>query len=338
MKRVIIILFAIGLASSAKAQQDKHFSMFSESPVYLNPAAAGFSPGQLQLFTNFRMQWLTVSDNPYRTISASADWRMMDRGSFMGMGVNFYNDVAGDGQYMINEVSMPINYAIEIAKDNHISIGLQPAWYSRTLLNNNLTWDNQWTGTEFNTALSNNESVFGQNLSINKFDLSAGVYWYAHLNKEIRISLGLAGHHLTKQKIQFYEFNEDKLFRKLTFHGQMEIKNRNSNVTVLPAMFGFIQGPNMELTLGSNFRFLLRGASLHTGYFNEMSLSLGTYYRLGDAAILNLIFDVSGFAVGASYDFNISGLSPATGGVGGFEVFLRYRVHSRRGLGSPSIH
>ena len=108
MKRLIISLFAIGLASGAMAQQDKHYSMFAESPVYLNPAAAGFAPGKMQLFTNFRMQWLTVSDNPYRTISASVDWRMFDNGNFLGAGINFYNDVAGDGQYMVNEVTFPI--------------------------------------------------------------------------------------------------------------------------------------------------------------------------------------------------------------------------------------
>lgn len=338
MKKILIGIFAFSLATGANAQQDKHFSMFSESPVYMNPAAAGFFPGKMQLFTNFRMQWLTVSDNPYRTISASMDWRMFDQGNFMGAGINFYNDVAGDGQYMVNEVTVPINYAIEVAKDNHVAIGIQPAWYSRTLLSSDLTWDNQWTGTSFNTGLSSGENIFGQNLNINKFDLSAGFYWYAHLSKKTKISLGIAGHHLTKQKIQFLN-DDDKLFRKLTVHGQMAFKQTNSNLTIMPAFFGFVQGPNMSMTLGSNFRYLLRGSSRVTGYFEEIALSFGTYYRFGDAAIANLIFDISGFSVGAAYDFNLSNLSKATGGVGGFEVFLRYRINGGgRGLGNPSIH
>lgn len=338
MKNFIFGLVAIAISINVSAQQDKHFSMFAEAPVYLNPAAAGFSPGQLQLFTNFRMQWMTVSDNPYRTISASADWRMFDNGNFVGAGINFYNDVAGDGQYMINEVTFPINYAIEIAKDNHLAIGLQPAWYSRTLLSSNLDWDNQWTGTEFNTATASNENIFGQNLTLNKFDLSAGAYWYANISRTTRLSFGLAGHHLTKQKIQFLT-EDDRLFRKLTAHGQISYKQQNSNLTIIPAFYGFIQGPNMEFILGSNFRYLLRGASRVTGYFEETSLSFGTYYRFGDAALVNLIFEISGFAVGASYDFNLSGLSKATGGVGGMEFFLRYRMNvTRRGLGNPSIH
>ena len=96
--------------------QDKHFSMFTESPVFMNPATAGFSTEQLQFFTNFRSQWLTVSDDPYRTISASVDFRMLDPDatkakSFMGAGINFYNDKAGISNYTTNIITFPINYA-----------------------------------------------------------------------------------------------------------------------------------------------------------------------------------------------------------------------------------
>jgi type IX secretion system PorP/SprF family membrane protein len=338
MKKLSLFILSAGLALGANAQQDKHFSMFAESPIYMNPATAGFAPGALQLFTNFKMQWLTISDNPYRTISAAADWRMFDDGNFMGAGITFFNDVAGDGQYQINEVTIPLNYAVQIGKDNFLAVGLQPAWYSRTLLSSNLTWDNQWTGTQFSDEISSNESIFGQNLTISKFDVSAGIHWYAYLNKTTKMSMGLAGHHLTKQKINFLG-EDDKLFRKLTFHGQFDIKQENSNLSIVPAWYGFWQGPNLEFVAGSNFRYLLRGASRHTGYFNEITGSLGTYYRFGDALIFNLIFDLSGFAFGGSYDLNVSNLNSATNGVGGFEVFLRYRANfGGRSLANPSIH
>lgn len=329
---------ALGISTSALSQQDKHFSMFAESPVYMNPAAAGFFPGNMQLFTNFRMQWLPVSTTAYRTISASTDWRLFDKGSFMGMGVNFYNDFSGDSKYMVNEVTFPLNYAIEIAKDNHFAIGLQPAWYQRTVLNENLTWDNQWTGTDFNTTYNSNEVLLNENMNLSKFDISAGAYWYAHVSRYTKLSFGLAGSHLTKQRINFMS-EDSRLFRKLTLHGQMEFKQQNSNLTIIPAFYGFLQGPNKELTLGSNFRYLLRGSSRVTGYFEEISLSFGAYYRLGDAILANVIFDIAGFSVGAGYDLNVSKLTVASKGFGGFEVFLRYRARfGTGGLGNPSIH
>lgn len=326
------------LSVGVNAQQDKHFSMFAESPVYLNPAAAGFFPGNMQLFTNFRMQWLPVSDNPYRTISAGTDWRMFDHGSFLGAGVNFYNDLAGDSKYMVNEVTIPINYAIELARENHFAIGLQPGWYQRTILDQNLTWDNQWTGTSFNTSYNSGEVILNQNLNLSRFDMAAGAYWYAHINKKTRLSFGLSGQHLTKQRVNFMTA-DSKLFRKVTLHGQCEFKRTNSNLTIIPAFFGFIQGPNKELTLGSNFRYILRGSSRVTGYFEEIALSWGAYYRLGDAIMANMIFDIAGFSVGLSYDLNVSKLTRATNGFGGFEAFLRYRIRfGTGGLGNPSIY
>jgi type IX secretion system PorP/SprF family membrane protein len=336
-KRIGLLALVSCLALPGFAQQDKHFSMFAESPVYLNPAAAGFFPGDMQLFSNFRMQWMSVSDAPFRTISAGTDWRMFDNGSFMGAGLNFYNDLSGDTKYQTNEVTFPLNYAIEIARDNHFAIGLQPAWYQRTLLNENVTWDNQWTGTSFNTNYSSNEVLLNEKMNISRFDISAGAYWYANLSKTTRLSFGLAGHHLTKQKINFMSA-DSKMFRKLTLHGQCSFRQQNSNLTIMPAFFGFLQGPNKELTLGSNFRYILRGSSRVTGYFEEIALSFGAYYRLGDAILANVIFDISGFSVGASYDLNVSRLTVASNGFGGFEVFLRYRVRFGGGMGSPSIY
>lgn len=339
MKRKLsLFALSIGLTVSVSAQSDKHFSMFAESPVFINPAAAGFFPGGMQLFTNFRMQWLPVSATPYRTISAGTDWRMFDNGSFLGAGVNFYNDLSGDTKYMINEVTIPINYAIELARDNHLSIGLQPAWYQRTLQNQAVTWDNQWIGTSFNTAIDNQESILNQNLNLSRFDIGAGAYWYAHISKTTKLSFGIAGQHLTKQRINFMS-EDSRLYRKLNVHGQAEFRQANSNLSIIPAFYGFIQGPNKELTIGSNFRYVLRGSSRITGYFEEIALSFGAYYRIGDAILANMIFDISGFSVGVAYDMNISQLIVASKGFGGFEAFLRYRINfGTGGLGNPSIH
>lgn len=336
--RILGIALTLGVALNGNAQQDKHFSMFNESPMFLNPAAAGFFPGQLQLFTNFRMQWTTVSANPYRTISAAADWKMFDNGSnFMGAGIGFYNDVAGDSRYTTNIVTIPINYAIGLNRDHHLSLGLQPGFYQRTMSDANVTWDNQWTGTEFNSTYNSYEVLFNENLNINRFDISAGAYWYGYINKYTRLRAGIAGHHLTKQKVN-YLAEDSKLWRKLTIHGQGEFDIRNFNLTVKPGIFGFIQGPNKELTLGSNFEYQLRQASRHTGFFDEISFEWGAYMRLGDALMTNLIFNLSGLSIGAGYDLNISDLQRASNGVGGFEFFLRYTLSDeRRTLGNPSI-
>src|SRR5690606_20812216 len=120
--------------------------------------------------------------------------------------------------------------------------------------------------------------------------------------------------------------DETRLYRKLTFHGQGEFRRENSGVTILPGFMMFLQGPNKEITLGSSFKFLLKSASRSTSYFDEITFSLGTYFRVGDAVMVNGVLDLAGFSIGAGYDLNVSKLSVATKGVGGMEFFLRYRI------------
>ena len=55
-----------------------------------------------------------------------------------------------------------------------------------------------------------------------------------------------------------------------------------------------------------------------------MAVSMGGYMRIGDAIAPSVEFEMSGLAVGFAYDMNISGLSAATGGSGGPEIYVKY--------------
>ena len=251
-KRIGLLAVGTFLYLGSFSQQDKHFSMFYESPVFMNPAAAGFHSGHLRLYTNFRMQWMTASAEPWMTTSGAADWRFFDRGrGFIGTGVQFYNDMSGASKYVVNTLSVPINYAIQISEENHLSLGVQPAWYSRTMNTQNCSWDNQWTGIAFDPTVTSGEIPFASaNQSINKFDMSAGLYWYANLSKETRISLGVSGQHLTRQRINFMG-PDSKLYRRFMIHGQGDFMKKNGVVSLMPAFMVFFEGPNKELMMGN---------------------------------------------------------------------------------------
>lgn len=336
------LVLALLFSTTIYGQQDKHFSMFTESPIFINPATAGSSPEQIQLFTNFRTQWLTVSDQPYRTISASADFRLLDpdgnkASNFLGAGVNFYNDRSGATNYTTNVISFPFSYAFQIGAEDHLSIGLQPAFFQRSISSDNLTWDSQWTGVKFDQTMNNNESFLTQNLNISRFDMSAGIYWSKKLSPYSKLNLGVAGHHLTKQRINVFG-DDSKLLRKVTLHGQGEFKTSNKNVTILPAFITFIQGPNKSLTFGSAVSLLIKGESKHTSYFENMKLNLGGYFRVKDAIIAQAMLTMKTLTFGIAYDLNVSRLNIASKGVGAMEFFIRYRLnYEGRTLGNPTI-
>lgn len=345
MKKIFIAvctLLAALPSFTSRAQQDKHFSMFTQSPVFLNPATAGSSDEQLQLFTNFRSQWLTVTQEPYRTITASVDWRMLDPdgtrvANYLGAGINFYNDRSGVSKYTTNVITFPINYSFQVGEGDHFAVGLQPAFYQRTIKGDDLTWDSQWTGVEFDQGLDNNELLLSQNLNISRFDIGAGVYWEKRLNKFSKFNLGLSSHHLTKQRVNILN-DDSQLYRKVTFHGQGDFSSPNSNVQIQPAILAFLQGPNKALTFGTAFRFAMKPQSQHTAYFNNVHLTLGSYLRVNDAIIAMMAFEMHTLSFGASYDLNVSRLNIASKGVGAMEFFLRYRMnYDGRTLANPAI-
>lgn len=336
-KAILSVGLFFACASIANAQQDKHFSMFQISKVQSNPAAAGFFEGDYQLFTNYRNQWMTISDNPFTTISASFDTRINASNGFIGTGINFYNDISGDARYMVNQVTVPVNYAIEINKHNRLSLGLAPSFYQRSISSTNVTWDNQWTGVSFDQSVSNGESVSNENLSLGTFDLNAGLFWQGSFSKYSWLGIGVSGQHLTKQKINY--FNVDNgLYRKVVFSAYGNFSQNNSNFTLKPNAMAFIQGPNNMIVFGSGFDFMLKGKSLHTAYNQRTSIEFGVYGRIKDALITNVLFHMSGLTIGASFDYNVSSLNVASGGAGAMEFLLAYKFSNARGLGAPSIH
>jgi type IX secretion system PorP/SprF family membrane protein len=336
-KLILSLSLIIGSVLSLQAQQDKHFSMFQHTKSQINPATAGFFEGDYQLFTNFRNQWMSLSSNPFRTISAAFDTRFETSKGLVGCGINFYNDLSGDALYSVNQITIPLNYAVSLNRTSKLSFGLSPSFYQRSIKNSNSTWDNQWTGVEFNTSVSNNENIPMTNISLGKFDLGAGLYYQNELTKLSWFSIGISAKHLTKQNISYYT-GENGLYRKLSISAHGNFNRRNSNFTLRPNAMMFIQGPNKMFILGSGFDFLLKGKSLYTAHHKRTSIEFGTYYRINDAFVLNTIFHMSGLGVGVSFDINTSSLNNGTGGFGAMEFFLSYRFGKPRGLGSPKVH
>ena len=111
---------------TSHAQQDKHFSMFQHTQTQINPASAGYFEGDYRLFTNFRNQWMSASDNPFRTISAAFDTRFKTSKGLVGTGINFYNDLSGDALYSVNQITIPVNYSINLSEFSELSFGISP--------------------------------------------------------------------------------------------------------------------------------------------------------------------------------------------------------------------
>jgi len=326
MKKLLFSILAFIIFINGQAQQDKHYSMFYASPMAINPGATGFFPGDIQVFTGFKNQWKSVSNNPYNTISASVDSKLLKNKSndgFLGLGVNFYNDKSGDSQLTTNIANISINYAIEVSEDHKLALGIQPSFFQRFSGTETLSWDQQWTGSTFDTSLESGETLVTDKSF--KFDLNSGLYYFGRISNQNSINFGISAAHLLKPQNTLLSGDEN-LYQKYTVHGGGEFSKSGSKIAFSPNFIFFKQGPNQEFSVGTDFIYSLKESSKYTGYYDKSTISLGTYMRIGDAFYTTLFLNFSGFSFGLSYDLNMSGLSVATKGRGGMEMLLRYRI------------
>jgi type IX secretion system PorP/SprF family membrane protein len=335
MKKLYSIIFTLVCLSSI-GQQDRPFSMFYASKSQLNPAASGFIEGDFQVFMNYRNQWSAISSKSFNTLSASFDTRLYEDLSFIAGGINIFSDRTGDGEYTVNRVTLPVNYAINLSKTSYLSLGLSPAFFQRSLSPSSLTWDAQWEGVSFNTGTSSGENLPSNQLEVTKIDIGFGAYYQSELSTYSWYSGGVSINHLARPKIGFYNQNL-RLPMSVSFHAHGNFRSRQSSLTIKPNVLVMSQGANLLIIGGSSFNFLLREESKHTGYFQKTSIEAGLYYRWLDAIMFNFAYRTSGLGVGLNVDVTASGLSKANKAFGGMEIFINYQFKISTSKG-PRVH
>jgi type IX secretion system PorP/SprF family membrane protein len=324
MKIFKLFILVLVLSNASYAQQGRNFSMWFHNNMQHNPAAVGTNDNDLQLFTNFRYQYFTVTDKPFQTISGSIEgklFRSKNRNGYFGLGANFMNDMSGDGRYSNTQITIPIAYHLFINKDNFISLGISPGIYQRSINFGDYTWESQWNGYEFdNTFPSDNIAVN----NFNFFNLGAGVFYNYKLDYTKRFHIGLSAQHLLEP--QLTPNFENTLYRRITAQAGGTIKFDYSNFGLSPQFMAMFQGPNRNIMIGTNFDWYLKDPSLRTTFYKPTIFSFGIYHRIQDAIVVNFQYSTGAFTVALAYDSNINSMYPASRYVGAAELLLKFDI------------
>lgn len=328
IKIAIIILIFVHVATVLKSQ-DIHFSQFSMTPLLMNPAQAGVQ-NNLRGILNYKNQWSSVAE-PYRTYNFSFDVSLKKKKNvtgFSALGINIYSDKAGNAGMGTFQGNLVYAYHVYLSDRSTLGGGLYGAFGQRSIDFGELQWGSQYDGMNYNANLPSGEPTGSSNFTY--LDLGGGVHWkysknerYMTGNDQRTFNAGVAVFHFNSPKYSFYDTDE-KLHMKEVIYGNALIGISNTNFSVVPGFFFCKQGKTNELFLGSQFRFQLKESSKITGYVKGSSISAGIFYRNRDAVVANLMFEFSQYAVGMSYDVNLSGLKTASRGLGGFELSLRF--------------
>ena len=328
IKKSAIILSLI-LVVGANAQ-DIHFSQFYNAPLKLNPGNAGAFRGDLRVISNYRNQWSSIN-SAFKTYGFSVDvpvFKYKWKNSFLGVGLDFYNDRAGDLNLGTTQTDITVSNVLSLSNEITMSVGIQTTFNQYNMDYGNAMTGSQFIGAGYDPNLPTGEPGSFEPFSF--FDVSTGATWnYASGESNIAandmfiINLGVAFFHLNRPNLNFSA--PDRLFPKIVAHGNMNIGIRYFKISLMPSYLFMMQGPLKELSVGSLIRLNLREESRHTGTISEASLLFGTHYRWNDAIIPSFGVDLGDYMLLLSYDLNISKLAVATQAKGGFEITLRYR-------------
>jgi len=323
VRKLLIILMTFSVFSNLKAQ-DVHFSQFSENAMMLNPAHAGLYKGDFRAYLNYKNQWAAIS-KVYQTYAVSADFIMFKNNSDMkatGIGISAYQDIAGASKTKTTRVDLNLSQTIYLSAFSDISLGIGGTYMSMSANYVGLQWGTQYNGVEYVETLPTNESFTGFNENI--FDFSAGLIYRRFDRRDYPLEVGISAYHLTQPKIGIINA-DDNLPMKLTFHASKEFDIPKTSLGYVLSLYASSQRTARELNVGFLIRKNYGVVSKYTGYYKNVSLYLGGYYRFGDAAIAMVKMKMyQKYTVGLSYDFNISKLLAASNLRGGPELSFSY--------------
>ena len=324
---ILILLFQHKLKA-----QDYHFSQYNETPLLINPAQTALH-NDIRIIMNYRNQWSSVT-SPFVTYAVSSEFAINHKRwstNYLGLGVQVLSDKAGAGKVGKNLALLSLNGILKVAENNKLSLGLIGGFGQRTVNTSNLQWGSQYDATNYSF---NSSIASGETSTANSFfypDLGAGIAWdygkgdrYISANDGIKATVGIAAYHFGIPNYSYVANTTEKLNTKFVGHGNLSIGVANTNMLIVPEFIYVRQGVLQEINVGSMLKFITQENSKYTLMKKASAYSLGAYYRVGDAVIFTVKYEYSNYAIGISYDVNLSKLSPASKSYGGFEISLRF--------------
>lgn len=336
MKKISILFIISIFCLPEFSGQDTRFSQSINTPLLINPGLAGMGNGYSRANLNYRSQW-TTTDNAYSTAALSIDFpiyseKMNWENGYLGTGLTFYNDQAGNGVLSTNEANLVISSILFTGKNSKISLGIMGGYIQKSMNPSNIQWDSQYNGFEYDPTLPSQENFVA--LASGAVDFSAGMS-YKYSNSQVTMTsdgngnnmqfeIGIAAFHLLEPKFNFLQYPDAQTSRRFVGHSRF-LKSLNQSPLVLGTNFLYMQhSANQETIIGFEARYLFKGNTKYTGFLKDAYIGFQLLYRHQDAIIPVLSYKFNNWKISTSYDYNYSELGNVTGNVGGFEISIQF--------------
>jgi type IX secretion system PorP/SprF family membrane protein len=319
----------LSVSGSYKAQ-DIHFSQALETPLMLSPANTGFFNGYFRAIANYRNQWASMN-KAYQTMGLSLDggvFRSRKRPAFLGIGFTIFNDQAGAAKMRKLNAMLNMSGILKINSRSALSVGLAGGTSGMNANYDQLRYESQFDGNQLDGSISSGEPGYIQQTTM---DASAGIaYEFGTVSrdndrddvKSFRLSFGAFHLNRAKEVMGSGTGYREPIRFTSAFTSVFDIND--TKISVTPTIIHHLQASAQELLVGTYIKVRTRTGTKVTGTKSQNSLGFGVFYRSKDALIPKLLAEFGDFAVGLSYDVNLSAYRSASNYQGGFEVSLRY--------------
>jgi type IX secretion system PorP/SprF family membrane protein len=328
IKKIISVFLLIAAILSplfSVKAQDASFSQYYASSLYLNPAFAGME-SRTTFSSNYRTQWKSIVV-PYVTSQASLIVPIrINKGEkhLGGVGLSFYNNNAGDGNFKTLGVNLNIGYIAYLSSMHALAFGAQGGYVQKSVDLQSFQW-----GSQFNPLIGgydpsvpvNINSIAGQS----SFTDFAGGLMY-HFNPErdyeespVSIYIGGAGYHLSQPNESMLKDSSNKLPMLIKSHAGLEW-NISEKFNFSPNVYMAMQNKSRQINAGAYFTFMFGSGE---SAIAPSKVLLGGWYRLNDSFIFTTGIGSPNYTLGFSYDLNNSSLRYNTQGRGAYELSLK---------------
>lgn len=299
----LLITYNLLLVTCLQAQ-DLHFSQFFNNPLITNPANTGFIPdADYRIGASYRNQYSSIMAVPYKTMSIFGDaqvFRDKLENGWLGLGGVILRDVAGSGSLTSTKAYASIAYHQMLGNSSLLSAGFNVGWVNKRIDQTKLKFPDQFDGKFFDNTLPTGVTLSNNNVSY--FDVQAGMNYAYFPTENIYLNAGYSIHHVNRPLESFIDASADTTRVAMRHIGFLNaILKLNDNIIINPNAYFTTQAKASELVLGMNAAYNLSGNG-------EQQLIGGLYYRLGDAVVPMVGFELKNVRFTFSYDVTTSSL------------------------------
>jgi type IX secretion system PorP/SprF family membrane protein len=316
---ILLMLFSIQLQG-----QDLNFSQFYELPGLRNPALAGIIKGDFRAVAIHRSQWQQMIGQ-YQTSGLGLETKSSVReysDDYYSFGLIVTNDEAGDASFGKTQFLPSFTFHKFLREEGnlYLSAGFSGGAVQQRFDPSKLRFDDQFVNGSYSSTNATRQAF--TNTNITYFDATAGIALGGELGYRYRFYIGAAYSHFHQPKVAFFPSGDVRLNKKITISGGLSAAV--SDYSELYSYFDFFTQGGTNMVQGG---FLFTHNLLEEVEDPTYRISIGSFYRWGDAIIPVIKLDYTKLSFGFTYDVNISNLSAASRYRGGAEVSVSYKTY-----------